>query len=109
MSTDPPSRAQLRYLKNLGYTGKRPRTKGQASAAIDEMKRSGDSDKAEKAIKKERELERDEAELAEPDQQHAPRTKQASQLPTCLGCLMLCGLLAVFTICLACALGYGTR
>src|SRR5260221_6916984 len=49
-----PSRAQLRYLKNLGYDGPPPLSKGEASAAIDEMLSSKDPGAAQRAIVDER-------------------------------------------------------
>jgi hypothetical protein len=49
-----PSRAQLRYLKNLGYVHSPPDSMAEASAAIDEMLASGSSAAAHREILKER-------------------------------------------------------
>jgi hypothetical protein len=49
-----PSRAQLHYLKNLGYTGPAPVTSLEASVAIDALKAGGNSDAAYRAILNER-------------------------------------------------------
>jgi hypothetical protein len=49
-----PSRAQLRYLKNLGYVEPVPESMAEASAAIDEMLDSGDSAAAYREILAER-------------------------------------------------------
>jgi len=49
-----PSRAQLQYLKNLGYAGKSPQAQAEASAAIEEMLSSGSTAATWEAILEER-------------------------------------------------------
>src|SRR5437762_1576193 len=63
-----PSREQLRYLKNLGYTGALPLTMGEASAAIDVMVDAGSIAAPQRAIIQERrEAENDDLEEDEDD------------------------------------------
>src|SRR5690242_13364123 len=50
----PASRAQIRYLKNLGYIEPQPESMAEASAAIDEMLDSGDTERAWREILAER-------------------------------------------------------